>query len=64
MTADRLTPDRLTARGRRLASKDPRDHPHATALHCQIPRPHGAHPYGPIHPAGGLAKWCGGKEPS
>lgn len=62
-----------TARGRRLASTDPTDHPNAVpevdcTLHahsgekrCAIKRTHPPHPYGPIHPRGGLAHWCLGR---
>lgn len=50
-----------TERGRRLASRDRADHPHAAESRCLILRPnHGPHPFGPILPAGGLAWWCPG----
>jgi hypothetical protein len=57
-----------------LASKDHADHPHAVALgdchlhahrgggkRCDVPRVHEPHPYGPIHPDGGLTHWCEGR---
>lgn len=63
-----------SARGRLLASPDRADHPHAVALgqctlhahaaggeRCAIKRVHPPHPYGPIHPSGGLAHWCLGR---
>lgn len=66
----------VSERGRLLASKDRANHPNAVALgqchlhphagggeRCEIKRPHMAHPYGAIHPAGGLAHWCLGRLP-
>ena len=51
----------LSDRGLALLSKDPADHPNADQQTCQIHRDHGAHPYGAIHPDGGLRHWCGGR---
>lgn len=48
-----------------LFSRDRADHPHAVDQHCQLTRPHEySHPYGRIHPGGGLAFWCEGSDPT
>lgn len=49
-----------TPKARRLASRDPDDHPHAQTKRCSLRYPHEAHPYGRIDPRGGLANWCRG----
>lgn len=64
----------MSPRARLLTSLDHADHPNAVplgecALHahtgggerCAIKRVHQAHPYGAIHPRGGLAHWCIGR---
>ena len=58
----RLAPERITPTGRRLLSKEPEDHPNAFRVPCYLTRPHAPHPYGAIHPDGGLAKWCRGRD--
>lgn len=50
-----------TEKGKRLASRDWADHPHAKDERCSIKRVHEPHPYGAITPGGGLRYWCIGR---